>query len=1648
MSSFVNHRFVLSDSTKSYLKTLDSPFPTAVGEIVYYRTYSRLKKDGSQEHWADTVIRVTEGIISVRKDYYLKHNLGWNDQEWQKYAKEFSEYMFNMKFLPPGRGLWAMGTDYMYERGSAALNNCGACTCKDLVLGATWTMDMLMCGVGVGAAVDWEGEVITPNKTKFTHHVVADSREGWVNSFKHLLQAYIPDSSSNTKKFPKFDYSKVRKKGEKISGFGGTASGPGPLQDLHFRVSWYLDTYIKYQETHNCECVAEMYKAFYEKGFYMGLPEEVFEKNYKLIKYSKQIKYDKTRCCADIINAIGVCVVAGNVRRCIAKGSKVLTKDNSFKNIENIEIGDNVLTDNGWKPVVNTLNQGIQHVVKVTHQDGYIECTPNHRIAVFNNINGSYDWKYARDIKDGDVLGFPIKDSNNKSVTVNNETNAKLPPFEYSKPLHSTTCTDIKIPSLDDKMAWLIGCFQGDGYVNLGKNVGEVNIAIHGDDVNQLELVKEQFERFGVNINMTNPKDTDYSYKVRVSSKQLAMYFYKNIKQPKVSLKIPEFIKMSNNKIKAAFIQGLMDADGCVKSRPIIVVTTVYENYAKEVQALLLSMGIISRYNFRPVETENWQDKHEIVLINKRDKRLFLELTDGVGFKKFTTDKRASYTNRWPQNMITFDHNNPQPIGWRKKVASKAKWVPIDTLKDHFNIEGRFIPVLVESVVTSFKKVETYDIEVQDNHNFVCQNVLVHNSAEIALGDPGDETFLNLKNYERDPSRSDIGWMSNNSVRLNQTWQFSEFIPNIAERIRNNGEPGIINLKNIEKYGRFGKEAGTRGIIEDRGTLSNPCVTGDTEVLTDEGYVQVSELVGRKFTCLMDGDEFDSTDDGFWSNGIKPVYEVKLQNDCSIKVTENHKLLNINDEWVETKNLKVGDCLKLHDIGRYCPGTLSVMDPSDRAIVSIDLIGDFEVYDCSVPGPNRYVTAGGFYSHNCGEIPLESFELCLSGSTRILTGDGYKEIKDLCGKNIKVASCYDSDVNLNMVTSFQDANVFPSGIKQIFTLTTVDGRTIKSTGNHPFLVYKDKKLLWVKTSDIKIKDKLISGLAEIDKKPPKLDSKYYALGHYLGDGWFLRNKDGRGQMGICAVGHEMDLMEGLLPVWESLIVEAEEYIKSSYDNRYNTKLKIMEDKNGVLTISISKPHLFRMLENKYGFVPGKAPTKRFPKCYWTANPDQKRSFIRGLIDADGSVIETPRRSVSFTSANRELSKDLIVALSEFGIQSRITTHYVKSRDRYQTILQVRGPDMMDMMEKHILFKNNTHPSVKSVKLERINRERGSMRRRTNRYCTVKSIEPGNYEPVYNIEVPKTRNYIAESLVVHNCNLSECFPSRCLKPRDSDPNDCYFDEDEFLKALEFATFYTSTVSLLPTQWEVTNKVIARNRRIGVSLSGIADVYDRIGHTHLTRILRSGYSHVREINENLAQDAGVRSSIRVTTVKPSGSISQLAGVSSGMHFPTFKYAIRRIMVSDTSPICKVLMDNNVPYENSVYTPGTYVFSFPIDQGKTRAATNVSMWEQFALLATLQREWSDNMVSCTIYFQPESEGPHIEHALAQFIPLIKSVSMLPHTEAGVYAQAPYEGISQEEYETLSSKMKKIDWSNYGGTDGEMPKYCTNGECELPAK
>ena len=246
----------------------------SVGEITFLRTYSRLKEDGTKETWVDVCQRVIEGMYSLQKDHAKTNRLPWNDAKAQASAKEAFDRLFNLKWTPPGRGLWVMGTPLVNEqRNSAALQNCAFVSTESMTKinpakPFAFLMEASMLGVGVGfddKGADKDFTIYEPSEGEL--YVIPDTREGWVDSVATLLNAYLrPDS-----KAPSFDYSKIRPAGEPIKTFGGTAAGHEPLERLHGHIH----------------------------RIFKGRAGE------KLTR--KDI--------ADVGNLIGVCVVSGNVRR-------------------------------------------------------------------------------------------------------------------------------------------------------------------------------------------------------------------------------------------------------------------------------------------------------------------------------------------------------------------------------------------------------------------------------------------------------------------------------------------------------------------------------------------------------------------------------------------------------------------------------------------------------------------------------------------------------------------------------------------------------------------------------------------------------------------------------------------------------------------------------------------------------------------------------------------------------------------------------------------------------------------------------------------------------------------------------------------------------------------------------------------------------------------------------------------------------------------------------------------------------------------------------------------------------------------------------------------------------------------------------------
>ena len=275
------------------------------------------------------------------------------------------------------------------------------------------------------------------------------------------------------------------------------------------------------------------------------------------------------------------------------------------------------------------------------------------------------------------------------------------------------------------------------------------------------------------------------------------------------------------------------------------------------------------------------------------------------------------------------------------------------------------------------------------------------------------------------------------------------------------------------------------------------------------------------------------------------------------------------------------------------------------------------------------------------------------------------------------------------------------------------------------------------------------------------------------------------------------------------------------------------------------------------------------------------------------------------------------------------------------------------------------------------------------------------------------------------------------------------KEDFLRTLKFAYLYAKTVTLLPTHWEETNAIMQRNRRIGTSVSGIANFADNKGLPVLRDWLNEGYKVIKAYDETYSEWLGIRQSIKMTTVKPSGTVSILAGASPGVHWASGgKFFNRAIRFGNTDPMLVLFKMANYRVEPASESPTTTsVVFFPIATDAKRAEKEVSIYEKMDLAATAQFYWSDNSVSVTVTFDPETEGKHVETALNMFDGRLKTVSFLPMGNA-VYPQMPYTQITEEEYEEARMKLLPIDLTGiYDGYafDAIGGAYCTTDACEI---
>lgn len=344
-------------------------------------------------------------------------------------------------------------------------------------------------------------------------------------------------------------------------------------------------------------------------------------------------------------------------------------------------------------------------------------------------------------------------------------------------------------------------------------------------------------------------------------------------------------------------------------------------------------------------------------------------------------------------------------------------------------------------------------------------------------------------------------------------------------------------------------------------------------------------------------------------------------------------------------------------------------------------------------------------------------------------------------------------------------------------------------------------------------------------------------------------------------------------------------------------------------------------------------------------------------------------------------------------------------------------------------------------------------------CRVISIEEAGYCDVYDIQVEDTHCVIANGIVAHNCgeiilnskqfcNLTEVIikPDDCMK---------ILREKVLCATLLGCLQATLTdFNFLSPEWRENTE---RERLLGVSLTGLQDnqfTNIKSDAEDLFNNLSSLRSHARIYAKYFAKALNINVPTAITCVKPSGTVSQLVGCSSGLHTAYAKYYLRRVRVNAQDPLAYLLLASDVPVHLEVgqtrENASTLVFDFPLQVADTTVTkSEVTALEQLEYWKILKEAWCDHNPSCTIYVK-EDEWLEVGAWVYRNWALIGGLSFLPDN-GGVYELAPYEEISKEKYEQLVKAFPTINFDllkkfeKEDNTEGAKSYACIGDKCEI---
>ncbi len=964
-----------------------SKFPESApaGEPVFYRTYSRRMAAG-RESWQQVGDRILKGLVSLGK---------LTPQD----AALIAKMQQQLKSLSSGRWLWVGGTKWLekQENFSGAYN----CTSTNVV---DWQafglmMDLAMMGCGTGAVlepkyinqlppirnhliVSLQGKIgATPapsrrEKTEININgntvtiYVGDSRAGWVKSYQTLLELSSDERFTGDVQV-QVVINDIRGEGERLQGFGGVAN-PVKLPELYDRCATILNKAVGRQ-------------------------------------------LNSVECCL-LIDEAAVVVVAGNVRRCLP-GEALVHTQSGLVPIAKIRIGDRVLTSKGFYPVTNFFDQGTQSLCRIKTQNGYFECTPDHKVAVLTDVYGNYEMVKAKNLTEGDSLIFVPK-----SIP---GTATELPEFRKQ----TDRAKPITIPALTTDVAYFLGYLHGDGSVAADGSKVRFRIAEHQSEI--IARLVSVAQSFGLDTYaLRTPEQCKAkAFELQLNSSNLNRYLAQ-FKKSFTSISIPDCILLGTQDIRKAYLAGLADADGCHSQG--VLVASVHQDFLRQVQAVYASLGITTRQcssvrkRNNKWEAESLWGRSPSTKLSKRGELVTVghdayEITVTLLSKYsayFSTTQRnrpKSFKEHGFPRLMVRPLVNSYRYGW----GNRQEQMIAPTLKKLLPNVTDLTPIKVKSVEMDVRTSHTYDIEVSTIHEFVCEGILVSNSAGMRQGVSDDELFANAKgnlwhqdengNWRIDPERDALRMANHTRVfhrkpseeecinAVRQQYYSGEGAIQWAGEAIARANADIVNTVELKKdflktYTNSETAAATwlqnrspqMPATEVEHRLSryalNPCVTADTWIHTEKGARQVKDLIGVQHGTYVNGELFSTTPQGFFFTGVKPVVKLRTAEGYSLRLTENHQLLKVSvqtqnsqyTEWVEAGELQIGDRILIHNHRELLPwdgkGT------KDEGWLLGNLVGD----GCFSHNPSNYSYQAHLRYWGDNQVEMKEYALGLA----------------------------------------------------------------------------------------------------------------------------------------------------------------------------------------------------------------------------------------------------------------------------------------------------------------------------------------------------------------------------------------------------------------------------------------------------------------------------------------------------------------------------------------------------------------------------------------------------------------------------------------------------------------------------------------------